>query len=109
MARYNPLFRKPGPDGVNLLIEHPLEPIRRGLAWMAEQKVDRVVLLAALHREDARRILQEISGIDFIVGSYGGVASTQSQSEALVHREAWPRPGAKRRRRGNADVKHWFI
>jgi hypothetical protein len=77
VARYNPLFRKPGPDGVNLVIEHPLEAIRRGLASLAEQNVDRVVLLAAMHREDARRILQEISGIDFIVGSYGGMASTQ--------------------------------
>jgi 2',3'-cyclic-nucleotide 2'-phosphodiesterase (5'-nucleotidase family) len=77
VARFNPLFRKPGPEGSELEIVHPVERVKQELAALKQQGVELVILLAAMHREDARRLLQELPGIDFVVGSYGGMAATQ--------------------------------
>jgi hypothetical protein len=72
VVRFNPIFRKPGPDGADLAIVHPNEPVKAAVTALREQGVDYVVLLAALHRDDAARIVGEVPGIDFVVGSYGG-------------------------------------
>ena len=40
-------------------------------------KVDVVVLLAALHREEAGRIVTKVGGIDLVVGSYGGIVTAK--------------------------------
>jgi len=85
VARFNPIFRKPGPDGSQLEITHPIEAVQRELAKLREKKVDLVVLLAALHRDDARRIVAAVEGIDFVVGSYGGVFMIEKEKD----RESW--------------------
>jgi hypothetical protein len=85
VARFNPIFRKPGPGGTHLEIIHPIEAVQKEMAKLREKKVDLVILLAALHRDDARRIVAAVDGIDFIVGSYGGVFMTEKETD----RESW--------------------
>lgn len=85
VARYNPLFRKEGPDGSQMQIAHPTEPVRAEVARLRTAGVDQVVLLAALHIDDARRIVREVPGIDFALGSYGGLVSSGVEREG----ETW--------------------
>jgi hypothetical protein len=85
VARFNPIFRKPGPDGSQLEIIHPNEAVEREIAKLQQKNVDLVIVLAALHRDDARRIVRAIPGIDFVVGSYGGVFMTEKDQE----RNSW--------------------
>ena len=70
--RYNPVFLKPGPAGREMVIVHPTERVRQEVQALRD-KVDVVVLLAALHQNDARSIARDVEGIDFVVGSYGGL------------------------------------
>ena len=79
-ARYNPLFLKTGPDGSSLVILKGEESIGRYVTELRPQ-VDLVVLLAALHKEEAKRIVRAAPGIDFVVGSYGGMITTQDELE----------------------------
>lgn len=81
VARFNPLFRRQGPEGSELEIVHPLEPVRQGVAALREQGAKLIILLAAMHRDDARRLLAEAEGLDFVVGSYGGIVTT-TQNQA---------------------------
>jgi 2',3'-cyclic-nucleotide 2'-phosphodiesterase (5'-nucleotidase family) len=74
-VRYNPVFLKAGPDGGNIVIIHPLESIKRELAVLRKKRVDVVVLLAALHKNDATSLARAVPGIDFILGSYGGLVT----------------------------------
>jgi 2',3'-cyclic-nucleotide 2'-phosphodiesterase (5'-nucleotidase family) len=84
-VRFNPVFVQPGPDGKEMSIAHPKDRVRDELAKVKAKGVDVVVLLAAMHRDDARRLAQENPGIDFVVGSYGGVFTTQRDQEG----ETW--------------------
>ena len=59
-VRFNPVFLKAGPDGGNIVITHPLEPVKRELAALKKKKVEVVVLLAALHKNDARSLAAEL-------------------------------------------------
>ncbi len=79
VVRYNPLFLKPGPDGDKLVIGDPREAVRTQLAALAEKDVDLVVLLAALHKEDVKRLIGEIPDIDYVLGSYGGAHTSRSE------------------------------
>jgi hypothetical protein len=85
VARFNPIFRKPGPDGTQLEIVHPHEAVERELAALENKKVDFVILLAALHLDDARRIVGAYPGIDFVIGSYGGIVREEFDEES----ESW--------------------
>ena len=76
VARYNPIFRKPGPEGSELAIVHPVAPIKQAVAELQEQGIEWIVLLAALHRDDAARIVGQVPEIDFVIGSYGGHYTT---------------------------------
>ena len=82
VARFNPLFRREGPEGSELEIVHPLEPVRLGVAALREQGAKLIILLAAMHRDDARRLLAEVEGLDFVVGSYGGIVTTSRNQES---------------------------
>lgn len=80
-ARFNPTFRKPGPDGTELVVIAPRDAVSREIGKLRAGNVDLVVLLAALPREDARRLAQEVPGIDFIIGSYGGDYTTAKERQ----------------------------
>jgi hypothetical protein len=76
IARFNPIFLKDGPDGSEMVIEHPLEAVRKQVAALEKKNVDLIVLLAAVHRDDASRVAREVPAIDFVIGSYGGFFNT---------------------------------
>ena len=78
-VRYNPVFLKAGPDGSNIVIARPETMIARYLPEVRE-KSDVVVMLAALHREDAKSIGAQVEGIDFILGAYGGAFSVRDEA-----------------------------
>jgi len=81
-VRFNPIFLQPGPNGGEMTIKHPKERVEGAVQALRQEKeaVDLVVLLAAMHRDDARRVAQDVAGIDFVIGSYGGVFSTEQES-----------------------------
>ena len=83
-ARYNPLFSKAGPDGTNLVIKKPDDVVKPYVDEL-RGKVDVVLLLAALHKEEAKRIVRTIGGIDVVVGSYGGLYTTREDR----HGDSW--------------------
>jgi 2',3'-cyclic-nucleotide 2'-phosphodiesterase (5'-nucleotidase family) len=72
VVRYNPVLLKAGPEGDNLIIAHPLEPLRHAVRRMEQEGARTIVVLAALPKEDAARLAADVPRIDFIVGSYGG-------------------------------------
>jgi len=72
VARFNPIFRRPGPDGDEMVIVHPIERIQREVEALEADGIKTIVLLAALHKDDAKRIADEIPQLDFIIGAYGG-------------------------------------
>ncbi len=80
--RFNPIFLQPGPNGHEMVITHPKEQVEKALKALRKDDVDFVVLLAAMHRDDARRIVNDLPSIDFVVGSYGGVFSTEHEAQA---------------------------
>ena len=80
VVRFNPVFLKSGPDGSNLVVAPPREMVKRYVGDLRERS-DVVVLLAALHKDEARLIAQEVPGIDIILGSYGAIYSTREESE----------------------------
>jgi 2',3'-cyclic-nucleotide 2'-phosphodiesterase (5'-nucleotidase family) len=73
VARYNPVFLKSGPDGSNMVIAHHVDSVRKQVSALRDEKVDVIVLLAALHMADAKRIAEEVDGIDYVLGAYGGM------------------------------------
>ena len=83
VIRYSPVWQKAGPSGENLGVAAPEEMIRLVLSEV-RQKSDIVVLLAALSKEDARAIAGNLQDIDLILGSYGGIYSTQEEQEGRV-------------------------
>ena len=88
VARFNPIFSKPGPDGTTLSIAHPLEGVRAAAEALEAEDVEMTVLLAAMHRDDAARLVHDIPGIDFVLGSYGGAYTQQPDNEngtALIY------------------------
>jgi 2',3'-cyclic-nucleotide 2'-phosphodiesterase (5'-nucleotidase family) len=79
-TRYNPLFLKAGPDNSNMVIVKPVDTVQRAVEAL-RGKADFIVLLAALHKEEAKRIVAAVEGIDFVVGSYGGIITTRNEKE----------------------------
>lgn len=78
--RFNPIFKREGPDGRELGVVHPVDRIRSEVEALRKEKVNLVVVLAAVHQSDARRVVREVEGIDILIGSYGG-AFTVEQPE----------------------------
>jgi 2',3'-cyclic-nucleotide 2'-phosphodiesterase (5'-nucleotidase family) len=79
VVRFNPLFLKPGPGGANLVIAHPVERVRQEVEALRGEGAQVIVLLAALHKDDATRIVEAVPGIDFVLGAYGGVFSPAAE------------------------------
>jgi 2',3'-cyclic-nucleotide 2'-phosphodiesterase (5'-nucleotidase family) len=80
-VRYNPLFLKAGPDGGSIVIDHPLKRVKLEMEALRKKNVDVVVLLAALHKNDARAIAREVPEIDYVLGSYGGLVTRGAEKE----------------------------
>lgn len=76
VARFNPIFRKPGPAGSQLVILNPTEVVPDEVARLRASGAEIIVVLAAMHLEDAKRLSSAVPDIDFILGSYGGVYLT---------------------------------
>ena len=83
VVRFNPVFLKAGPDGTNISIVKADEALARVVPEMRAQ-ADLVVVLAALHKDDARSIAGAVPGIDFVLGAYGGIISAQDEAEKGV-------------------------
>jgi 2',3'-cyclic-nucleotide 2'-phosphodiesterase (5'-nucleotidase family) len=75
VARYNPVFQAVGPDGSSILIDHPVERVRREVEALRQEGVELIVLLAALHRSDADQIARAELGVDYVLGSFGGLVT----------------------------------
>jgi 2',3'-cyclic-nucleotide 2'-phosphodiesterase (5'-nucleotidase family) len=71
-VRFNPVFLKAGPDGTNMVIGDPVQRVRAEVQALQAERADVIVLLAAAHIDDARRIARDVPGLDAILGSYGG-------------------------------------
>jgi 2',3'-cyclic-nucleotide 2'-phosphodiesterase (5'-nucleotidase family) len=80
VVRFNPVFLRSGPDDSDLVILPPLEAVKRYVEEVRERS-DVVVLLAAIHRDDAHIIAKEVPGIDIVLGSYGSIYSTREETE----------------------------
>ena len=84
LVRFNPVFQKAGPGGSNLVIQQPLEALQKHLPELRE-KSDLVVVLAALHKDDARNLIRAASGIDFVLGAFANMVSAQDEVEGPTH------------------------
>jgi 2',3'-cyclic-nucleotide 2'-phosphodiesterase (5'-nucleotidase family) len=84
VVRFNPVFRKPGPDGTRVMIVPPLDAVQRYIGEVKERS-DAVVLLGLLHKDDAKIIAAEIDGLDFILGAYGKIYSTREEVVGSTH------------------------
>jgi 2',3'-cyclic-nucleotide 2'-phosphodiesterase (5'-nucleotidase family) len=81
--RLNPIFQKPGPAGTNLVIAPPLEALKKYVPEVRKQ-ADVVVVLAALHKDDARAIARAVPGVDFILGGFASMVSAQDELEGTT-------------------------
>lgn len=80
IVRYNPMFLKAGPNGSNMVIVHPKDRVAAEVQALEGQDVDVIVLLAGLNKLDARTIATEVPGIDFVLGSYGGMVTAADET-----------------------------
>ncbi len=74
ILRYNSVFLKPGPEG-KIVIGPPLEGVKAAMADLSKEQVDVVVLLAGMNKTDSKSIAGQVPGIDFVLGSYGGMVT----------------------------------
>jgi 2',3'-cyclic-nucleotide 2'-phosphodiesterase (5'-nucleotidase family) len=81
VTRYSPVWLKAGPEGSNLGIVRPADPIKALLPEMKKAS-DVVVVLTAMAKAEAQQLAIEVPGIDFIVGAYGGVYNSNEESAA---------------------------
>lgn len=79
VARHNQVFLKAGPDDSNMIIAPAAERVAAEVAALKAKGVDLIVLLAALHKQDASEILEANPEIRFVVGAYGGVFTTREE------------------------------
>jgi 2',3'-cyclic-nucleotide 2'-phosphodiesterase (5'-nucleotidase family) len=71
VMRYSPVWLKAGPENTNLVIARPADQLRSLLPEM-RKSADVVVLLAAMSKGDATQLANDVPGLDFVLGSYGG-------------------------------------
>jgi 2',3'-cyclic-nucleotide 2'-phosphodiesterase (5'-nucleotidase family) len=79
VVRFNSVFLKPGPSKETpVVIAPPLDMVKKYLDEVRE-KSDLVIVLAAVHRQDARVLAASVEGIDFVLGSYGAYSSYRDE------------------------------
>ncbi len=79
VVRYNQIFLKAGPDGANMVIAHPIERVEQEVAALKAKNVDAIVVLGALPKPDAVKLIEAVPGIDYLMGAYGGVYTVRSE------------------------------
>lgn len=86
VVRFNPVFLKEGPAGSQVKIVPPIQAIEKQLSEL-QGKVDMTVVLAGLHRDEAKLIAERVKGIDLILGSFGGIYSSREDEvgETVVY------------------------
>ncbi|HEX5044932.1 MAG TPA: hypothetical protein VFV75_18705 [Candidatus Polarisedimenticolaceae bacterium] len=85
VVRFNPVFQKAGPTGTNIVIVPPAEALQK-LVPEVRKQADVVVLLAALHKDDARAIARAVPGIDLVLGAFANMISgTEDELEGSTH------------------------
>jgi 5'-nucleotidase len=85
VVRFNPVFQKAGPTGTNIVIVPPAEALQK-LVPEVRKQADVVVVLAALHKDDARGIARAVPGIDFVLGAFANMISgTADEVEGGTH------------------------
>ena len=80
ITRFNPTFLKSSPPKDNVIISNPTDELKKYVPEL-RKKVDQLVLLAAVPRDDAHVIAKEIPGIDLILGAYGGLTTAVEEKE----------------------------
>jgi 2',3'-cyclic-nucleotide 2'-phosphodiesterase (5'-nucleotidase family) len=83
VVRFNPVFQKAGPDKSNVIIAPPLEMLQKYLPEVRD-KVDVVVLLASVHKDDARTLVRSVPGVDLVLGAFSGIVTSQDETEGPV-------------------------
>jgi 2',3'-cyclic-nucleotide 2'-phosphodiesterase (5'-nucleotidase family) len=79
VVRFNSVFLKPGPsEETPIVIAPPLDMVQKYIGEVRE-KSDLVIVLGALHRQDARILAASVTGIDFVLGSYGAYSSYRDE------------------------------
>ena len=73
------MFLKPGPEG-NIVIGPPLDGVKAAMADLSKEQVDVVVLLAGMNKTDSKSIAGQVPGIDFVLGSYGGMVTAAEET-----------------------------
>jgi 2',3'-cyclic-nucleotide 2'-phosphodiesterase (5'-nucleotidase family) len=84
VARYNPVFLKQGPEGSNIVVTHHVDSVKEQVRALEAENVDAIVVLAALHVADAKAIAEQVPGIDFILGAYGGIFQEEVVGQTAV-------------------------
>ena len=79
VVRGNPMFRESGPDDSVMVIDDPVTRVRAEVEILRSQDVDAIIVLAALHKFDARKILEQVDGIDFVLGSHGDTVTPRPE------------------------------
>jgi 2',3'-cyclic-nucleotide 2'-phosphodiesterase (5'-nucleotidase family) len=92
VMRFNPLFRKPGPDGSLLITEDPVERVRLEVESLRTADVDTIVVLAAMHPVHAGKIAEQVPGIRCVLGSHGDYSTRRPERKG----EAWIMYGGNR-------------
>lgn len=81
VVRFNPVFQKAGPVGANVVIAPPLDALQKFVPKVRKQ-ADVVVVLAALHKDDARALARSVPGIDFVLGAFANtISGTEDEVE----------------------------
>jgi len=85
VVRFNPVYQKAGPTGTNIVIVPPTEALQK-LVPEVRKQADVVVVLAALHKDDARAIAMAVPGIDFVLGAFANMISgTEDEVVGATH------------------------
>lgn len=79
VVRFNPVFLKEGPDGGNISIARPLGRVKQEVEALKKKNVDTIVLLAAMHKNDASELAMEVPEIEYVLGSYGGLITNNAE------------------------------
>lgn len=80
VTRFNPTFLKAAPPKDNVIIASPADSLKAIIPEL-RKKVDQVVVLASMTKDDAHVLAKSVEGIDMIIGGYGGFITAVEEKE----------------------------